>query len=282
MNNIYISSRDIAENAKLNHEIAEELRKFKTNHQLSCSDLIRTSRSNKDSLATWIPVSGTGMTRIFCLTVFMLLPTLTQAEQCTPTPDCKSLGYTETSCSDGGGVKCPWNTNLMFCPQCKQQDICQSCTVGMILNSDMTCSPNKVSGKTPIGVILQQTITTVGAAIKCQGVAVALNDLSGRMTWGDANSNSNSYSVSGVAGWRLSTKDELLAVYSNSSAVSLGLSKAGGTQFTSDDYWSSSVYNNNLSRYWLVNPVSGGTDWGSGSANYGLYVRPVLDLIGLR
>ena len=34
--NNYISARDIAENAKLNYEIAEELRKYKINHQLSC------------------------------------------------------------------------------------------------------------------------------------------------------------------------------------------------------------------------------------------------------
>ena len=37
MNNIYITAGDVAENAKLNHKITEELRKFKTNHQLLSS-----------------------------------------------------------------------------------------------------------------------------------------------------------------------------------------------------------------------------------------------------
>ena len=33
---------------------------------------------------------------------------------CTPAPDCASLGYTATSCPNGG-VRCPWDTNLWHC-----------------------------------------------------------------------------------------------------------------------------------------------------------------------
>ena len=33
---------------------------------------------------------------------------------CAPAPDCASLGYTASSCPNGG-VKCPWDTNLWFC-----------------------------------------------------------------------------------------------------------------------------------------------------------------------
>ena len=87
------------------------------------------SRWLRKSCLTWIPVSSTGMTRMYVLlSILTLLPTLAHAETCTATPDCKSLGYTETSCPDGGGVKCPWNTSLMYCtPQCPSCPTCNSC-----------------------------------------------------------------------------------------------------------------------------------------------------------
>lgn len=35
---------------------------------------------------------------------------------CTATPDCASLGYSKTAAEcPSGGVKCPFNSNLMFC-----------------------------------------------------------------------------------------------------------------------------------------------------------------------
>ena len=267
---IYISPRDIAENAKLNHEIADELRKYKTNHQLPSSGLPRGSRSNKDSLATWIPASSTGMTRIFCLTIFTLFPTFAQAETCTATPDCKSLGYTETSCPDGGGVKCPWNTSLMYCckkcaPSCEEK----SCQVGDVLYADKKCytcpNANTLPGQVPIGVMFSS------------GKAVALTDLSGTMNWSHANSACSSYSVGGVSGWYLPSKDELLAMYSNHSRFVQGFSNAiGGKDFVSGYYWSSSNSNSSNYGYWIVSPVSGNSydHWYDNGNNY--YVRPVL------
>ena len=268
--NIYVSACDVAEDAKLNHEIAEELRKY--------TPASLENKGSKFSSKLALNRKRMGLNKTLCLlTLFTILPTFAHAETCTPTPDCKTLGYTETSCPDGSGVKCPWNTSLMYCPQCKQKDVCQSCKVGMILNSDMTCSYEKVSGKTPIGVVSQQTITTVGATIKCQGFAVALKDM-GNLTWNDADSQCNSYSASGIKGWHLPTKEELSTIHSNISSVQGGLTKAGGTQFSSTYYWSSSNYYGG--NYWAVDPVSGGTDYW----NYGTngYVRPVLDLSGLR
>ncbi len=249
--NIYISARDVAENAKLNHEISEELRKFKTNHQLSSSGLTRGSRSNKDSLATWIPVSGTGMTRIFCLTVFMLLPTLTQAETCTATPDCKSLGYTETSCPDGG-VKCPWNTSLMYC--CKKcEDKPQTGLAGNLYYCNGAIAGIKVPG---------------------QSFAIAMNDALSTMNWNSANSYCTGYRFCGTGTMgRLPTKDELLAIYNNITYLQEQLQKNGGQQFRSSYYWSSS--SNGSDHRWDVNPVSGDCDYGwVGYDND--YVRPVL------
>ena len=192
------------------------------------------------------------------------------AETCTASPDCKSLGYTESSCSDGG-VKCPFG-NYWFCAtKCEEKDPCQNCKVGTILNSDMTCSQNKTSGKTPIGVVANQTITSVGE-IKCVGMAVALTDLDSKMTWSNANSNSSSYSASGLSGWHLPTEEELLTIYANINSVQGGLTKAGGAQFNSGYYWSSSRYDS--INYWAVHPVNGGTS--GSSTGTSRYVRPVL------
>ena len=37
--------------------------------------------------------------------------------ECTPTPDCASIGYTETSC-EGDSLKCPFDTSMMKCIPC--------------------------------------------------------------------------------------------------------------------------------------------------------------------
>ena len=271
---LHISPRDIAENAKLNHEIADELKKQSS---MSCQCPTLASRSNKDSLATWILRSSRSMTRMYVLlSIITLLPTFAQAETCTATPDCKTLGYTETSCPDGGGVKCPWNTSLMYCPQCKAQDPCLDCKVGYILNSDLTCTQNKVSGKTPIGVVIQQTTTTSGAATKCQGTAVALKDI-GRLNWHSANSQSNSYTAGGIGGWHLATKNELLMAYNNRTSVADGLSKAGGTGLQNAWHWSSSRYQATYEAYYVVNPISGATS-SSGDLSGGYDpIRPMLN-----
>ena len=106
--------------------------------------------------------------------VISLVPFNVYAE-CTPAPDCASIGYTETSC-EGDFVKCPFDTSKLFCIPCDSSfkydctgdnitggtgsacggkyvscecdnglpfnnGVCpQSCTVGMIYYSDKTCS----------------------------------------------------------------------------------------------------------------------------------------------
>ena len=268
----YISLRDIAENAKLNHEIAEELRKYQNNHQLSCQCSTLASRWLRNPYLTWILRSSRSMTRMYVLlSIITLLPTLAQAEQCTATPDCKSLGYTETSCPDGGGVKCPWNTNLMYCckkcaPSCEVKNSCQ---IGDILYSDKKCytCPNAYTlpGRAPIGVVFSS------------GKAVALTDLNQKMSWDLAKSACRSYSVEGVSGWHLPSKDELLAMYNNRSSVVQGFSNAiGGKDFVSSWYWSSSYYGyyDSGDHYYVFDPVRDSTN--DFYYDYNLYVRPVL------
>ena len=46
--------------------------------------------------------------------LFLPMTVMAQSINCTPSPDCASLGYTESSCPDGAGIKCPWG-NTWFC-----------------------------------------------------------------------------------------------------------------------------------------------------------------------
>ena len=68
-----------------------------------------------------------------------------EAEVCIAEEDCNNLGYTEDkSCTDG--LKCPFGEKW-HCPDKK-------CQIGWILNSDMSCTENVESGKTPIAVVV--------------------------------------------------------------------------------------------------------------------------------
>ena len=64
-------------------------------------------------------------------TSLSLIPVLTNA-QCVATTDCASLGYTETSCPDGKGLKCPFGSTFA-CPAtdksvCEKNGFKYTCT----------------------------------------------------------------------------------------------------------------------------------------------------------
>ena len=68
---------------------------------------------------------------LFIGTSLSLIPSLTSA-QCVATQDCATLGYTETSCSGGSGVKCPFG-NKWACFKsesefCNEYSFTLSCT----------------------------------------------------------------------------------------------------------------------------------------------------------
>ena len=100
--------------------------------------------------------------------------------QCVATQDCATLGYTETSC-ESGGVKCPFG-NYWACPSSssskgvlgKCTGYAKNCQVGWLLNSDGTCTANKTTGKTPIGVIVYISLRGCGQALTATPVATGL------------------------------------------------------------------------------------------------------------
>lgn len=113
------------------------------------------------------------MRKILLMTSAVVLFPLSSIAQttCTASPDCASLGYTEASCPDGNGVKCPWG-NKWFCPPKTEED----CVIGSIFYSDKTCSITPQDDKTPIGVVVY--LDGNGG-----GQVIALNSI-GEYKWG--------------------------------------------------------------------------------------------------
>jgi len=163
------------------------------------------------------------MTIMMWILVSSLTMTNMAYAECTPTPDCASIGYTETSC-ETASLKCPFDTSKLKCLPCDSSFkydcngdnmtgsvgsacngkyascecasgtifengscVCDtSCTVGAIYYSDKTCSACLVSGKTAIGVVVKDNELIAALTIP-------------NMTWGgygtDINSLTN-YSLS--------------------------------------------------------------------------------------
>ena len=249
---------------------------------------------------------------------------------CIQTPTCSSLGYTSTS-SCTGGVKCPfgnyWNctasdlndkiteqTNKITeletqITELKKEMVMSNCQVGDILYSDMSCDPNIVSGKTPIGVVFDRTKKlAIGLDIELTkwseeyfdvpGVdnitnsTKALLDMDGKkntstvLEYCKANNKScpafeyvNSYKTEGTnAGdWYLPAAGELNAMFGNRDVLENALYKVDGLSLTSRYYWSSSEYSNN--RVWVLD-FSNGLMYFYDKDEYFIdnrvYVRPVL------
>ena len=203
--------------------------------------------------------------------------------------------YTACSCADGY----EWKNGV-----CEQAVVCE---VGNILNSDMTCSASKVSGKTPIGVVSYISGSTrlainlvnrekewgghgrdISGLKNYSSSSTAKNDFSGKSNTSKIVNVLGSSSTSYAAGycynyttagtskgdWYLPAQGELYAtVWTNKTAVNNGLSAAGGTAIQGGYHWSSSEANNSYA--WSVYAYAGGMTNNSKDYNYGS-VRCVL------
>ncbi len=214
--------------------------------------------------------------------------------------------YTECTCASGYN----WESG-----QCKAQAIwgtcsgyAAQCSLGDILFSDGTCSANKVSGKTPIAVVVYKSGNC--------GQAMALKSI-GNYEWGGygtdistlpnytsnsaaskdyascenskkirAQGNSSTYPAVWAAynytttgtkagDWCLPAAGIFTSIYNNQSTINTGFSRANGTQFTSSTHaWSSSEYGN--ARAWYSG-FNGGYGLLSSLKNYYYEVRPVIE-----
>ena len=213
-------------------------------------------------------------------TSLSLIPNLTYA-QCSPAQSCAELGYKETA-NKGGCLKCPFG-NGWHCPPPKEEKAvlgqctgyAKNCKIADILNSDGTCSNDKVSGKTPIGVVVYIS----GGSDKC-GYAMTASPIATNIKWSTenvstgafqssnwetaitdfdvrgnmtkiiqtANGNSSKYPAAYTAlnyapsailtskgKWALPTAGILNSLYTNLNAINNTISKLGGKKLTNDN-----------------------------------------------
>ena len=227
-------------------------------------------------------------------TSLSLIPNLTFA-QCVATQDCETLGYTETSCNGGKGIKCPFG-NKWACiksdSECEQQ-FCDkygfkyTCTgTGYSGGSGTTCggkytactctSGYEWNGSScqvlngAQGELYYCNGTVVGVRATGMGFYVAMKDL-GQMNWNKANSQCQSYAFCGNVKGTLPTLDQLKTLYNNKSRVNTLLSTNGGTQLTNDWYWSST--SDGYGYYYIVDMSDGGVSYYMSSS---ACVRPIL------
>ncbi len=263
-------------------------------------------------------------------TSLSLIPSLTQA-QCVATTDCATLGYTEKSCPDGKGIRCPFGTTYACCSdncvkngfkyECKgtgyasgvgqtcnnkytsctcaegyewKDGRCEkipgpilgqctgyvkNCKIADILNSDGTCTKDKVSGKTPLGFVvaikgncgyamtasrirdsIEWSVKTGSTgAFQSEYWEEAIKDfnVSGNMTKiiQKANGDSTRYPAAWAAlnyapsaaptskgKWMLLTAGILNSLYKNLNVIDNTIYKIGGRQLTGsrENIWSSS------------------------------------------
>ncbi len=268
---------------------------------------------------------------LYLLCGVMFSPALALGE-CKPTQDCRALGYKEAPCPEQG-VKCPFG-ETWYCPlRCKDGQVwkdgkctdvlgscsgaAKNCKIGQILNSDASCSDNKVSGKTPIGVVVYisggsdkcgyaMTASPIASSIRWSTEYVNTGafqssswqnaikdfDVSGNMTKIIQSGNASTYPAAYAAmnyapsaaptskgKWMLPTAGILNSLYTNLNAINNAISKVGGTQLTGDNehIWSSSESSRSNAWVFCTNYSSGVGRNTKGNDDSDFVVRPVLE-----
>ena len=290
-------------------------------------------------------------------TSLSFIPSLTSA-QCVATQDCATLGYTETSCSGGSGVKCPFGNKWAcfkseseFCneygftlsctgtgysggvgkacngkySECtcatgyiwndSSQTCENTCIIGALYYSDGTCSQDKLSSKTLLGVVIYEKsasqngwIMTVkpvktGIAWGVYGTTTVITDkaVSASCTntqklvalgssYAAANA-ANNYQPTGTPSgksWCLPSYDLLNSLNNsvNFAKVNASITTAGGTKlgygehpyYFYENVWSSSEASDANAWYFRADTSGsfGMTNYGKNYDYGGNSVRPVL------
>ena len=239
---------------------------------------------------------------------FLLLGTslsfipLTVNAQCVETTNCETLGYTETSCNGGKGVKCPFGNkwaclgvNEEECEKsfCNKYGFTLTCTgTGYVGGSGQACGGkynycNCASGYEWKGSSCQKEAQNgaQGNLYYCNGTVVAvkapsmdfyvaMKDL-GQMNWNSASSRCLNYSFCGNLKGTLPSRDQLFIMYENKSLLNSLLSTNGGTRLTDGQYWSSTLPGR-YGYHYFVHISDGNVDgyWRDNFSNG--YVRPVM------
>ena len=225
---------------------------------------------------------------------------------------CFNEGYTISECAEGY----VWKDGACAVTQAtwgQCSGYAENCALGDILFSDVTCSANTVSGKTPIAVVVYKSDDG-----KC-GQAMALNSVGYKYEWGDFDTNIpdlTDYSSASIASkevescensaiirahgdssahpavwaaynyttkgtkagdWCLPAAGIFTSYYNNQRVINTGFSRAGGTKFTnSTKAWSSSEHHFDYYGTWFSSFTSS-YGLGYGTKNNSFEVRPVIE-----
>ena len=218
----------------------------------------------------------------------------TSFAQCVTTQNCVELGYTETSCPDGTGLKCPFGdtfacTGGSCANDCNKLGFKYTCTgTGYVGGSGTTCGGKYAactcasgygwSGSSCIlngaqGELYYCNGKVVGVRATGMGFYVAMKDL-GLISQNVAIGKCQNYSFCGNVKGTLPTREQLLSIYQNKSRVNSLLSTNGGTQLTDDNYWSSTYYGSD--DCFFVDMSDGSVHFGYNNCGSISYVRPIL------
>ena len=210
-------------------------------------------------------------TKLFLLigTSLYLIPNLASA-QCVATQDCATLGYTETSCSGGSGVKCPFG-NKWACFK-SESEVCQKYGFTYSCNQDNetgpygdSCNNKYASCSCAEGYIWQNDHCQLwnGGSdyyYYCDGQVVAvktpemefyvaLQDINDPyLTYYEASDACYSYTFCKGKKGKMPSLEQLRTIYNNLNDINNLLSENGGTKITGDSYWS------NTYEYWCQKP----------------------------
>lgn len=255
-------------------------------------------------------------TGIIVTSAGMMMAGNVQAQTCTPSPSCTSLGYNKTAleCSEDG-IKCPFG-DFWFCGK---KPVQQPCQIGFIYYADGTCvTPfEHNTSKVALGVVVYVNPDGKG------GQVMTINSL-GQYSWAGAfldiptltnyesaseaatdfdscantdkivvQGNKDQYQAAWVAKnyapipetrgkWCLPSAGVMVSVNNNQGVIQAAIAKLGGTEYPLCCTWTSSEHG--VSEVWhssLYNPfglgASGKSGTGSADGVSLLYVRPVLE-----
>ena len=213
-----------------------------------------------------------------------------QAQAACVPADCNAMGYTKSAsdCEGADMIKCPFDTNQVWCIEPEKPAEPTEASPGMILYSDGTVSWDVISGKTAVGVVayvdgstrfaVALEETTAYFSTGREDVSCLTNYIDGSSAQTDFNGAANtscminyngSYSYpaaeycnsykpvssgTGSSGWYLPAAGELYVSCFNE-AINLGLQKLSKMQLNSSYYWSSSE--STKGNAWNVVPSEG-------------------------
>lgn len=208
---------------------------------------------------------------------------------CVPLDDTCPANYFKT-CETGTTGDPEYTETGTACYQCKAK----TPTAGMpILYSDLTVSATVITGKTPIGIVFDESkklalaLNTVQKAWSTETQyfdipdltnysSAPVSDYNGKsntktiLTYCIANSQScqaaeyaNTYATAGTSAgdWYLPAFGELDSIYNNKAGINISLSKIGSPTLVEDKHWSSSEYDSTFA--WIKYLSSGTVNYGS-------------------